>query len=67
MTGKDPAATARACRCEGVIPASILTGYACGSPDCWRTAEVASSFASFVEDLKRNRQADAGSVEDAER
>lgn len=67
MTGKSLVAGERACRCEGVIPASILSGYACGAPDCWRTAEVASSFATFVDDLKRKRQADAGPADSGDR
>ena len=41
----------RACRCETTIPSSILEGYACGRPDCWRTAEVQASFETFVADL----------------
>ena len=47
----------RVCRCEATIPPSILEGFACGREDCWRTAEVNASFATFVADLARKRDA----------
>ena len=46
------------CRCEATIPASILEGYACGNPACWRTPIVQASFDAFVSDLVRARDAD---------
>jgi hypothetical protein len=45
----------RVCRCEATISAIILEDYACGRPDCWRTAEVQASFDRFVGDLIRKR------------
>ena len=50
MTGE------RVCRCELSIPASILEGYACGRPDCWRTAAAQASFEGFVAELVRRRE-----------
>ena len=50
--------TERVCRCEMTIPPAILDGYACGNPDCWRTAEATAAFAVFVEELKRRRGED---------
>lgn len=43
------------CRCEARIAAAILDGYACGNPECWRTAEAAASFEAFVERLVDER------------
>ena len=43
------------CRCEARIAAIVLDGYACGNPDCWRTAEVKASFDAFVEQLVATR------------
>jgi len=43
------------CRCQARIAPAILEGYACGNPDCWRTAEADASFAAFVERLKAER------------
>ncbi len=45
----------RVCRCEATIAASILEDYACGRPDCFRTAEVQASFDAFVAELIRKR------------
>ena len=47
--------TRRICRCEARIAPAILEGYACGNPECWRTAEVEASFAAFVETLVAKR------------
>ena len=49
------AASQRVCRCQATIAASILEGYACGNPDCWRTAVAKASFDAFVADLIRRR------------
>ena len=43
------------CRCEATIAPSVLEGYACGNPDCWRTAAAAASFDAFVTELVRRR------------
>jgi hypothetical protein len=43
------------CRCETTIAKSVLEGFACGNPDCWRTAEAQASFDAFVADLIRKR------------
>ena len=43
------------CRCEARIAPAILEGYACGNPECWRTAKVQASFAAFVEKLVAER------------
>lgn len=43
------------CRCEATIASSVLDGYACGNPTCWRTEEVRASFDAFVADLIRSR------------
>lgn len=43
------------CRCEARIAAAILDGYACGNPECWRTAETEASFDAFVERLAAER------------
>ncbi|MCX8256071.1 protein of unknown function [Beijerinckiaceae bacterium RH AL1] len=45
----------RICRCEARIAPAILEGYACGNPECWRTAEVEASFSAFVETLVAKR------------
>ena len=54
----DPVSNAtieRACRCEATIAPSVLEGYACGNPECWRTAVAKASFDAFVADLIRRR------------
>ena len=43
------------CRCEATIAPSVLDGYACGAPDCWRTAVAQASFDAFVAELIRRR------------
>ncbi len=48
----------RVCRCEATIAASLLDGYACGRPDCWRTEEVKADFEAFVRELVRTRGED---------
>ena len=60
MTNKDAkrgnaTAAERFCRCEATIAPSILDGYACGNPDCWRTPIVKASFDAFVVDLVKAR------------
>ena len=56
------------CRCEGRIAPVILDGYACGNPDCWRTAEVKASFDAFVAKLVSERgNAPSASEKSAER
>ena len=47
--------TQRVCRCEAHIAPAVLEGYACGNPDCWRTAQVQASFAAFVDKLVAER------------
>ena len=47
------------CRCEATIPRSILEGYACGNPECWRTPLVQASFDAFVTELVRARDGTA--------
>ena len=54
-----------ACRCEATIAPSVLEGYACGNPDCWRTAVAQASFDAFVADLVRRRGEDALPAPDA--
>ena len=44
------------CGCEARMPAGILDGYACGKPECWRTAVVKASFDDFVADLVARRE-----------
>ena len=44
------------CGCEARIQAGILDGYACGKPECWRTAVAKASFDSFVADLVAKRE-----------
>lgn len=53
--GHGPHASPHACRCEARIASGVLDGYACGDPDCWRTAEAKASFDAFVSDLIRAR------------
>ena len=48
------------CRCEATIAASVLDGYACGNPDCWRTAVAKASFDAFLADLIRRREREPG-------
>ena len=55
-----PPATQPVCRCEATIAPSVLEGFACGNPECWRTAEVKASFDAFVTQLVRER--DEGSA-----
>ena len=55
-----PVARERTCRCEAAVPAELMDGFACGNPDCWRTAGAKASFDAFVADLVRKREA-AGS------
>ncbi len=45
----------RSCRCEASIALSVLDGFACGNPECWRTAEAKASFDAFVTKLIRER------------
>ncbi len=45
------------CRCEATIAKSVLDGFACGNPECWRTAEAAASFDAFVAELVARREA----------
>ena len=52
---KTDIASQGACRCQATIAASVLEGYACGNPDCWRTAVAKASFDAFVADLIRRR------------
>ena len=52
----EDAAPKGVCRCEATIAPSVLDGYACGNPDCWRTAAAKASFAAFVADLVRRRE-----------
>ena len=47
--------TPEGCACEARIDPSILEGYACGNPACWRTAVVKASFESFVSELVAER------------
>ncbi len=51
----EPKRGERKCRCEATIPSSILEGFACGNPECWRTAPAKASFDAFVADLVRER------------
>ena len=51
----DLRAEPRVCRCEATIPSSILDGFACGNPQCWRTAEAKASFDAFVAELVSKR------------
>ena len=43
------------CRCEARIAPAVLDGYACGNPECWRTAEAKASFDVFVAALVEKR------------
>ena len=43
------------CRCEAMVAESVLDGFACGNPDCWRTAPAQASFDAFVADLIAKR------------
>ncbi len=43
------------CRCQATIAPSVLDGFACGDPGCWRTAVAKASFDAFVADLIRRR------------
>ena len=43
------------CRCEAQVASSVLDGFACGNPACWRTAEARASFDAFVADLVEKR------------
>ncbi len=45
----------RVCRCEATIAPSVLEGFACGNPECWRTAEAKASFDAFVTRLVQQR------------
>ena len=47
------------CRCEATIAPSVLDGYACGNPECWRTAVAKASFDRFLADLIRHRERDS--------
>ena len=60
-TATDGIAPKGVCRCEATIAPSVLDGYACGNPECWRTAVAQASFESFVADLIQRR--DRGSRE----
>ena len=55
MTGAPTKGVKSVCRCEARIVPAILDGYACGNPDCWRTAEVQASFDAFVQKLQAQR------------
>ncbi len=52
----EDAASRGVCRCEATIAPSVLDGYACGNPDCWRTAVAKASFDAFLADLIRRRE-----------
>ena len=60
-TVPEDVAPERACRCEATIAASVLDGFACGNPECWRTAVAKASFDAFVADLIRRRDGEAPS------
>ena len=43
------------CRCEATVASSILEGFTCGNPDCWRTAPAQAAFDTFVAELVAKR------------
>lgn len=43
------------CRCEATMPAEVLEGFSCGSPDCSRAPAVKASFDAFVTELIKAR------------
>ena len=55
MTARAAKSTKGVCRCEAHIAPAVMDGYACGNPECWRTAQVQASFATFVEKLVADR------------
>ncbi len=58
-TAAEDLASKRVCRCEATIAPSVLDGFACGDPECWRTAIAKASFDAFVAELVRRRDGDA--------
>ena len=64
-TATEESASKGVCRCEATIAPSVLDGFACGNPECWRTAVAQASFDAFVADLIRRRNGDGSSPPDA--
>jgi hypothetical protein len=55
MAKRDTTTAKGTCRCEATVAASILEGFACGNPECWRTAPAQASFDAFLTDLIARR------------